>query len=202
MRESWWRSLVLFLPVAGLSLSACNNSTPTSATSPAITSIVVTGTVPAIGSTSQYTCTVTFSDGKTQDVTSTATWVSYDPAVATVSSSGVVTAVATGTSVVEATYQGSAGAVNLTVTNGATISSVDVAGTVPALGSTSQFVCTATFSDGTTQDVTSLASWVAFNKAVATVSPTGVVTAVAPGTAVVKATYLGSAGTFTLTVTQ
>jgi hypothetical protein len=128
--------------------------------------------------------------------------VSYNPAVATVSSSGVVTAVAPGTSVLEATYQGDATAVNLTVSTGTTISSLDVTGTVPATGSTSQFTSTVTFSDGTMQDVTNLASWVSFNKPVATVSSTGAVTAVAPGTAVVKATYLGASGTYTLTVTQ
>lgn len=118
MKRRSLRSLVLFLPtvVAGLSLSACNNSTPTSATAPAVTSLTVTGTVPAVGSTAQYTSTVTFSDGKTQDVTNTATWVSFDTDVATVSSSGVVTAVATGTDVVKATYQGSSGTFTLSVT--------------------------------------------------------------------------------------
>jgi hypothetical protein len=83
-----------------------------------------------------------------------------------------------------------------------TISSISVTGTVPRTGSTSQFTSTVTFSDGTTQDVTSMATWVSFNKAVATVSSSGVVTAGGTGTAVVKATYHGSSGTFTLTVTQ
>jgi hypothetical protein len=202
MKGNWLRALVLFLPVAvaGASLSACNNSTAVSATT--LSSIAVTGAVPAIGSTSQYVCTVTFSDGTTKDVSSVATWVSFNPGVATVSSSGVVTAVAPGTSVLEATYQGDAGTVNLAVTTGTTISSLDVTGAVPATGSSAQFTATLTFSDGTTQDVTSMATWVAFNKAVATVSSSGVVTAVATGTAVVKATYQGASGTFTLTVTQ
>ena len=115
MQGRWSRSLVLFLhvAVAGLSLSACN-SMPAAATT--ISSVVVSGTVPAIGSTSQFTCTVTFSDSTTKDVTSMATWVSFNTAVATVSSTGVVTAVATGTSVLEATYQNIAGTLNLTVT--------------------------------------------------------------------------------------
>jgi len=116
MKESWLRSLVLCLPVAvaGVCLSACNNSTAVSATT--LSSLSVTGAVPAIGSTSQYICTVTFSDSTTKDVTSLATWVSFNTAVATVSSSGVVTAVATGTAVVKATYHGSSGTFTLTVT--------------------------------------------------------------------------------------
>jgi hypothetical protein len=200
MKGSWLRSLVLFIliAVAGLSLLACTNSTPASATT--ISNVVVSGTVPAIGSTSQYTATATFSDSSTKDVTSTSTWVSFNTSIATVSSSGVVTAVAPGTAVLEATYQGEAGAVNLTVTSGTTVSSVAVTGTVPAIGSTSQFTCIATLSDGTTQDCTSMASWVSFNKAVATVSPTGVVTAVAAGSAVLKATYQSNSGTANLTV--
>jgi hypothetical protein len=115
MNGGWLRSLVLFLPVAaaGLFSSACN-STPAAPTT--ITSVVVTGVTPAIGATSQYTCTVTFSDSSTQDVTSQATWVSFNTAVARVSSSGVVTAVATGTAVLKATYQGSSGTFTLTIT--------------------------------------------------------------------------------------
>ena len=203
MRD-WLRSFVLCVAVAvaGLPASACK-ATPTAASSATtISSVSVTGTVPAIGSTAQYTATVTFGDSSTKDVSGTATWVSFNPSVATVSPTGVVTAVAPGTSVLEATYQGAAGATNLTVTNGNTVSNVAVAGNVPALGSTSPFTATATFSDGSTQDVTSKATWVSFTPSVATVSSSGVVTAVAGGTAVLKATYQGSSGTFTLTVTQ
>ena len=202
MKGSWVRSLVLFLPVAvaGLSLSACH-STPAAATT--ITSIAVSGSAPAIGSTSQFTATVTFSDNTTQDVTSMATWVSYNTAVATVSSTGVVTAVAAGTSVLEATYQTVAGTFGLTVTTGANISSVDLTtGTIPTMSSPAQFTCTATFSDGTTQDCTRTATWVSFNPAIVTVSSTGLVTAHATGAAVVKATYQGSSGTYTFTVTH
>jgi hypothetical protein len=203
MKGSWMRSLVLFLPVAvaGLSLSACNSSTPASATT--ITGIAVSGSTPAIGSTSQFTATVTFSNNTTQDVTSTATWVSYNTAVATVSSTGVVTAVAVGTSVLEATYQSVAGTFGLTVTTGENISSVDLStGKIPTIGSPAQFTCTATFSDGTTQDCTGTATWVSFSPAIATVSSAGLVTAHATGTAVVKATYQGSSGTYTFTVTH
>ena len=103
----------------------------------------------------------------------------------------------------EATYQSVAGTFSLTVTTGANISSVDItAGKIPTIGSPAQFTCTATFADGTTQDVTRTATWVSFNPAIATVSSTGLVTAVATGTAVVKATYLGASGTYTFRVTH
>ena len=201
MGSSVLRSIVLFLfvAVAGLSWAACN-STPTTATT--VSSVAVAGIVPLIGSTAPFTCTVTLSDSSTQDCTNKATWVSTNPTVLTVSSAGVVTALAVGTSVVEASYQGVEGTINLIVDGGVTISSVAVTGTPPTVGKSSQFVCTATFNDGSTPACTTLASWVSFNTAIAKVSSTGVVTGVAPGTAVIKATYLGSSGTYTMTITH
>jgi trimeric autotransporter adhesin len=78
-----------------------------------------------------------------------------------------------------------------TPTTAATVSSLSVTGSAPAVssGPTSQFKATATMSDGTTQDVTSTAVWSSSNLADATVSATGIVTAVAPGLVSVSATY-------------
>lgn len=66
--------------------------------------------------TTQLTATLSFADGSTQDVTSSADWVSSDEAVATVSA-GLVTAVAEGTCTVTATSQGLSGNSEITVTN-------------------------------------------------------------------------------------
>jgi hypothetical protein len=114
MKGKSFRLLAVFLLVAsaGLCVAACNNS-PTSATT--ISTVAVTGLVPAVGSTAQFTATATFASGTTQDVTSIATWSSSNAAVATVSSSGVVTAVADGTAVISASYTGVAGNDNITV---------------------------------------------------------------------------------------
>jgi len=81
---------------------ACGNST-TSAT--VASSLSVNGTAPVVGGTSQFKATATLADGSTQDVTSQATWQSSDTAVATVSSAGVVTGVASGSVTVSAVYQ-------------------------------------------------------------------------------------------------
>jgi hypothetical protein len=63
-----------------------------------------------------------------------------------------------------------------------------------APGETRQLVATATRSDGANVDVTSTASWQSSSTSIATVSPSGLVTAVAEGTADVSATYNGSRG--------
>lgn len=74
--------------------------------------------------TAQLSAQLTLSDGTSQDVTSTASWVSSAPAVATVNTAGLVTAVAVGTCDVTATAQGQSAKAAVTVTNPATAMTV------------------------------------------------------------------------------
>ena len=69
----------------------------------------------ANGSTQQFTATGHYSDGSTQDLTTQATWASSDPAVATVDSSGLATAIGLGSTTVSATSGGVGGSTSLTV---------------------------------------------------------------------------------------
>ena len=78
-----------------------------------VSSIVITGTAPAVGATSQFTATATLSDGTTQNVTTQAAWQSSNPAVVTVSGSGVVTGVGIGEADVRASYQSASGTQHL-----------------------------------------------------------------------------------------
>ena len=77
----------------------------------------------------------------------------------------------------------------------ATVVRVTVAGATPAIGGTSQWSASATFTDATTQDVTARAQWQSSATGVATVSATGVVTAIAPGDADITAAVDSVAGT-------
>ena len=63
-------------------------------------SIAVTPANPSVakGLTQQFTATGTFSDNSTQNLTAQVTWASATTAVATINSSGLATAIATGTS--------------------------------------------------------------------------------------------------------
>jgi Bacterial Ig-like domain (group 2) len=67
------------------------------------------------GTTKQFTATGTFSDNSTQDLTSQVTWASAAPAFATITSAGLATAVAPGTSTINATFNGVAGSTLLAV---------------------------------------------------------------------------------------
>jgi len=70
--------------------------------------------------TSQITATIQNSNGSTQDVTASATWATSSPDVASVSSGGLVTALANGTTTIQATSQGKTDSVLITVAMKAT----------------------------------------------------------------------------------
>lgn len=160
--------------------------------------IVVSGSAPSTGGTSQLTATANYSDGSEGDVTSLASWRSSNTAVATVSSGGVVTGVAPGAATISATYRSVTGSTTFNV--GTTITSVVVSGTAPAIGSGNQFTAIARFADGSVQDVTSQATWTSSNTDVATVSEGGLVTGVAAGVVTISAKYQNLTGSATFNI--
>jgi hypothetical protein len=91
---------------------------PAGGTAPTLLSIVIMPSNPSIaaGSSVQFTATGTYSDGSSQDITGSATWSSSDTTVVTVSSTGLATAKAAGTSTFAATMGGISGRTTMTVT--------------------------------------------------------------------------------------
>jgi hypothetical protein len=83
-----------------------------------LTRLNVTGnaSLTAIGETSQLTAAATFSDGVVKDVSGDTTWASTDPSVMVVSSTGLVTVVRLGTSMITARYQTQFGSLPVTAT--------------------------------------------------------------------------------------
>jgi hypothetical protein len=129
--------------------------------------------------TQPFKATVTFSDKTTQGITSLVQWGSTDASVATIrtfgSSSGLATAASTGSSSIAAIY-GSVSAPTATLTvSAATLSSLTITPSNPSLtlGASQQMKATATFSDGTSQDVTALVAWTSSDIAVVVVNGTG-----------------------------
>jgi hypothetical protein len=102
----------LSILIAALAVSAC--SSPTKPRT--LSSVIVTGTAPAVGASLPFTATAAWSDGSREDVTASASWSSSDTAVLTVSSSGIVTSIASGTAIVTATYLTVTGMVSASVT--------------------------------------------------------------------------------------
>jgi len=175
---------------------------PVTSTLSAITVTASTNTSLAIGATRQLTATGTYSDSTTKDLTSVVTWSSSSDSVATISPSGMASAVAAGTTTISATSGTITGTTTLVVPGSTMVITVTPANTNVPVGFTKQFTATATYPDGTTKDLTTLATWSSSNPSVATISTGGMASAVAFGTSTIQATYSAVSGTALLTVIE
>jgi len=166
-----------------------------------VASVVVSPTTKSMLVTQTFSLGVTVTDSAGNVVTDrVVTWVSNNPVAATVSASGVVTAVAPGTATITATSEGKSGSSAITVTPVPVgIVVVQPAKDSIAPGTTAQL--TATTEDSVGNVLTGRAvSWGSSNPAVATVSSSGLVTAVALGTATITASSEGKSGASAITV--
>lgn len=110
----WWWTVPLagILGLAGCTLVATNQKVSSVQVTPANPTIVV-------GQKQQFVANVTFSDGAIlQSATTAVVWASSNPAVATISSSGLATGLLAGTTTITATFDGVSGSTTLTVTAG------------------------------------------------------------------------------------
>jgi hypothetical protein len=83
-----------------------------------VTAVTISPTSPSIaaGGMQQFTASVTYSDGTTGTPTTTVTWTSSNTSVATITSDGVASAVAVGSTTITATVNNVSGTDTLTVT--------------------------------------------------------------------------------------
>lgn len=158
-----------------------------------------------LGSTQQLEVTGHFSDGTLQSLTSQASWRSGTPAVASVTTSGLVTSAGLGLSVITATIDSISASASVTCT-AAQLSTIAVApqGLMLARGLRREFTATGIYTDATTRDLTQTLVWSSSDGGVATVGNTGTeigkVNAVAEGTATISATNGALTGTALLNV--
>ena len=177
-----------------------------------LVSIGVTPANPSIanGLASQFMATGVYTDNSTQDLTAAVAWTSSDPAVATISnasaSHGVATGVSPGTVTITAASGNVSGSMSLTVTPAALVSiALLPANPSIANGTQQQFAATGTYTDASTHDVTTAATWSSSDSTVATISnatgSNGLATSVNQGSVTVTATVGVIAGATGLTVT-
>lgn len=185
------RATSVFAPTISATIPVTVNPPP----APTVVSVGITNPPAALiaGTTAQLTAAVQVTGGASTAVT----WSSSNNGVATVSTTGLVSAVAAGnvtitaTSTADPTKQGSA---TIRVDATAIVTNVTVAPTTLALdvGGTGQLNATVTVGNNASQQVT----WSTSNAAVATVDQAGKVTGVAAGTANVRATSQADATKF------
>lgn len=158
----------------------------------------------ALGTKNQLQAIATFADGSTQDVSDQVQWASSDPVVATVDSLGLVTGKGIGQATVTATLGSISRSATLTVTNAIT-TSLQVIPPTASLpkGTKLQFQAIATFSDNSSQDVTSQVDWDSSDISVATMNLSGEATAFNEGSSNISAKFQGvTSNTVMLVVTN
>jgi hypothetical protein len=174
--------------------------------------VPVTVNVPQ-GLTQQFAATGTLVDTTTQNLTTWATWNSTSTAVATISNTagtkGLATALAVGSANITAVFDSvtSSPAAVLTVTQ-PVLQSITITPVTQsiALGLTQQYTAIASYSDGSTPDITSLATWNSSQHGVATISNTsgtkGLAASIGQGTTTITASFSGmTSNNATLSVT-
>jgi hypothetical protein len=161
---------------SGTGATAVVGMTTLTVTAAPLMSIAVTTTTPsiALGTKATFVATGTFMDGTTQVLTSQVTWTSATPGTATIDATGVATSVAKGTTVISAKLTTGTGAAAVTVTGmltltvtDATLVSIAVSAELPVPSATPQIAkntkvqldAIGTYTDGTTQDLTTTVAW-------------------------------------------
>ncbi|HEY4300749.1 MAG TPA: DUF4082 domain-containing protein [Candidatus Didemnitutus sp.] len=169
-----------------------------------LSSIAVSPNSPSItaGGTQQFSATGTYSDASTQDLSGQASWSSSNTAVATINASGFASGASAGSSTISAAFNGISGNATLTVQPAVTLTSIAVTPTnaTVAAGATRQFVATGTYSNGSTQNLTSSVTWSSSAPSRATISSAGLATGVSAGMTTISASSGGVGGSTTLTV--
>ncbi len=194
------------------SLSGITGGTKLTVSAATLVSISVTPGISSLadGLTLQYTATGTFTDNSTKDITTQVVWSSSNSSFAAISnaagSEGLATGVDPGAAVITATLGAVIGNAKLTITN-ATLVSISLTPpniSVP-LGVKPQYAATGTFTDSSTQDITTQVTWTSSNTGVATISSAagseGLASTVSTGSTTITATLSGKSGTTGLTVT-
>lgn len=197
------RNLARGLALMGLALS-CSEPTGPDRPSTVVANITITpplASLNALGATQQLTATTTNASGSV--VPATVTWTSQSPAVAAVSSTGLVTAVSNGTAIIAGTVGAVQGTVSITIAQLAdTVVITPGTSTISSIGGTRQL--SAQVRDSLNQALATQPPilWSSSDIGKATVSASGLVTSVAPGTATITATSAGKAGSAALSVVQ
>lgn len=182
-------------------------STTVTVTAAALRSITISATPSlsvAAGLTLSLTATGTFTDNSTMDLSDTATWSSGNTAVATMAGR-VATGVVMGNATISATMNGVTGTATLQVTPALLVSiAVTPADVTLPLGSTRQFTATGTFTDSSTQNLTTQVTWMSSDDTRVAISNAdgsrGLATGLTTGTVTITATLGGVSGQTSLEV--
>jgi hypothetical protein len=160
-----------------------------------LSSIAVKPTNPdnlEVGSSLQFTAIGSYSNNSTKDITSQVTWISSDTTIATISSAGLASSLAVGSTNITAALSGITSTPAILLV--AKLSSIAITPSSTGnlvVGSKQLFTALGTYEDGSIADIRSLVTWTSSDTTIATISSVGLVTGVADGNTNITATMLG-----------
>ncbi|MGI9626121.1 MAG: Ig-like domain-containing protein [Longimicrobiales bacterium] len=192
-----------FVLVLAAVVHGCSGSEPTGPGVPQISSIQVGPAVATVnlGETAQLTATAMDASGNTL-AGQAITWASSDAAVASVDASGLLTALAEGSTTISASSEGVSGTASVTVAD-PPVASVTITPDPAVVGEGRTFQLTGMARDDQGNALSAKAlAWSSSNENRATVSQDGVVTGVSTGGATITATSEGVSGSAAVNVVE
>ena len=142
-----------------------------------------------INTSQQFTATGAYSDGSNSDLTNLVTWSSSTTSVATINPTGLASSLTSGTTNISASLGSVSQSTSLTVTAPTMVSiAVTPVGLTLGIGIGQQFVATATYSDGSSSDLSSGVTWNSSSPTVAALDGSGMATTLAAGSTTITAT--------------
>lgn len=198
IRSRLSRLSTLLLAGTLMTAAACDDSTPADPITVATVEVSPRLNTARVGTSQQLTAVAKDASGNAMSG-ETFTWTTSEPTVATVSASGLVTYVGAGSTAIIASARGTTGFA--TIVSDANVSSVQMGLATATVGPNSTLQLTANGADAAGNALFRPVTWTSSVPTVATVSSTGLVTAVAQsGTTTITATVEGKTGTTVITV--
>ena len=150
---------------------------------PAVIQLIPQSPKVTIGSSQQLSAIGIYSDGSSADISTSVTWISSAPTVATMSTSlpGLAVSTGTGESRISASFGGLTTSTTLTVQDALVSLLITPTAVSVAVGGGQQFTATGTYASGIQQDLTTNAAWSSSTATVAVVSPNGLATTLMSG---------------------
>src|SRR5277367_622652 len=209
-RKSVWALILLGIISV---LSACGWSSESSSASmplPAELTAIAVGppdSSAAMGLSSQFRATGVFTDGSKRDLSSVVIWRSANSAAASITNTGLATAVGPGSTTISASLRRMSGSTAFNVT-AATLVAIDVTPTNASLasGQTARFTASGVYTDNSVHDLTASVMWSSSITSVGSISNmpgfNGMATTSSLGATTITATLGGVSASTVLTVTS
>jgi trimeric autotransporter adhesin len=199
-------ALMVAIFLAALVACGGGSSSGSGGNPPTLTALTVTptSTSVAVGTSKQFTATGKFSDGSSSNLTTSVQWTSSNASIAFVGTNGMATGAAVGSSIITASSGSMNASATLNVTNqGASLKAITISPTAVSLpvNTAQQFTATGSYSDGSSRDITLLATWTSSALSTATVTSSGLVQGINAGSVTISASAGGVKQTTTITVT-